>query len=114
MADITIRPQVKSLLAIVTLPARLRLPAVDHFGRLVLFMSHKGNRVAFRAIEAHGFNMGIMAESDLPNSLDGKLDISPADPSHRRPGKKEYDSQKKHTREFFHFLPPYLNDNFWA
>jgi hypothetical protein len=55
-----------------------------------------------------------MAESDLPDSLDGKLDISPANPSHRRPGKKEYDSQKKHTRELFHFLPPYLNDNFWA
>jgi hypothetical protein len=95
MADITIRPQVKSLLAIVALPARLRLPAVDHLGRLVLFMGHKGNRVAFRAIEPHGFNVSIMAESYFPNSLDRKLDISPADPSHRYPGKKEDRSQQK-------------------
>ena len=53
------------------------MPPVDHFDRLVLFFGHKGNRVAFRAIEAHGFNMSIMAESDFPHPLDRILDISP-------------------------------------
>jgi hypothetical protein len=106
MADITIGPQVKSLLAIVTLPARLRLPPVDHLGRFVLFLGHKGNGMTFSAVEPHGFHMGIVAESDLSHPLYRILDVSTPDSSQGNSGEEENSRQEQSNHEFPHSPPP--------
>jgi hypothetical protein len=79
MADITIRPQVKSLLAIMTGPARHRLSPVDHFGCLVLFLRDKGSGMAFGTIEPHGFNMSIVAERYFSDSFYRIFDVTAPD-----------------------------------
>jgi hypothetical protein len=106
MADITIGPQVKSLLAIVTLPARLRLPPVDHLGRFVLFFGPKSNGVTFSAVEAHCLHMSIMAESNFPHPLYRILDVSTPDSSQGNSGEEENSRQEQSNHEFPHSPPP--------
>jgi hypothetical protein len=79
MADITIRPQVKSLLPIMAGPAGERLSPVDHFSCLVLFLRDERKGMAFGTIESHSFHMGIMAEGDLPHPFHRVLDVTAPD-----------------------------------
>jgi hypothetical protein len=62
---------------------------MDHLDPLVLLFGNEDDGVAFGAIEAHGFHMGIVAESDLPHPLDRILDVSSPDSAQGNPGDQE-------------------------
>jgi hypothetical protein len=89
MADITIRPQIKSLLAIMTHPAGLRLSPVNHFDRLVHLFRRKGTGVTFRTIETHGVNVRIMAESNFPHPFYRVFNVTSPNPSRPNRGKNQ-------------------------
>jgi hypothetical protein len=102
VADVAIRPEIKSLFAVMAGPARHGLPPVDHLDPFVLFFGNEDDGVAFGAIESHGFHMGIMAESDLPHPFHRVLDVAPPDPRQGEAGDNQDSDQKGTEKNPFH------------
>jgi hypothetical protein len=102
VADVAIRPKIKSLFAVMASPARHGLPPVDHLDPFVLFLGDEDDGMAFGAIETHGFHVSIMAESDLPHPFHRVLDVPPPDSCQGEAGDNQDSDQQKKEKKPFH------------
>jgi hypothetical protein len=75
---------------------------MDHLDPLVLLFGNEGDGVAFGAVEAHGFHVGLMAESNHPHPLHRILDVAPPDSRQGEAGRGQDSDQQEPEKKTFH------------